>query len=69
MLGLQPAQYLPPVPLALVDIYRVRGRYAQRDASISAQNEINDEAGNCDCMLNKNSKAQQYLIDQPLKDG
>ena len=37
MLGLQPAQYLPPVPLALVDICRVRRRYAQRDVSISAQ--------------------------------
>ena len=67
MLGLHRAQYLPPVPLALIDICRVR-RYAQREGSFSTQ-MINDEAGSYDCVLNKNSKAQQYLIDQPLKDG
>ena len=59
MLGLHRAQYLPPVPLALVNICRVRRRYPQREGSISTH----------DCVLNKNSKAQQYLIDQPLKDG
>ena len=44
MLGLHRAQYLPPVPLALVDICRDRRRYPQRDAPISIQ-MINDEAG------------------------
>ena len=68
MLCLHRAQYLPPVPPALVDICRVVRRYPQRNASISTQ-MINDEAGNSDCVLNVNSKAQQYLIDQPLKDG
>ena len=68
MLGLHRAQYPPPVLLALVDICRDRRRYPQRSASISTQ-MINDEAGNYDYVLNKNSKAQQYLIDQPLKDG
>ena len=68
MVCLHRAQYLPPVPPALVDICRVVRRYPQRIASISTQ-MINDEAEDYDCVLNINSKAQQYLIHQPLKDG